>query len=162
MAGSEQAGIQAAHGDLFEGAACILTNDQEVPDSLTQAIQEFWQALGCHTTWLDSSDHDALVARISHLPHALAAAAARTCLLHPADGSLGGGGLRDTTRVASGNVEMWTEILLENREALMAPLQESIDDLIQLQNALKAGDQDATRQWLGTAKDRRDSINPER
>ena len=107
---------------------------------------------------MDSASHDGLVANISHLPHILAAAAARTCLENPSDGQFGGGGLRDTTRVAGGNVDMWTEILLENREALLGPLQRSIDDLIQLMRILDASDQEAARQWLKAAKDRRDSL----
>lgn len=158
MAGSEQGGIGAAKADLFEGAACLLTNDDHAPAHLAQTLESFWQEVGCRTSWLDSESHDALVARISHLPHALAAAAARTCLENPSDGAFGGGGLRDTTRVASGNVDMWAEILLENRRALMGPLQRSIDDLIQLMRILDAGDQEAARQWLAAAKDLRDSL----
>ena len=158
MAGSEQGGIQAAQADLFEGAACLLTNDGNAPAELAQTLESFWQSVGCRTTWLDSASHDGLVANISHLPHVLAAAAARTCLENPADGAFGGGGLRDTTRVAGGNVNMWTEILLENREALMGPLQRTIDDLIQFMRILDAQDQEAARQWLEAAKDRRDSL----
>ena len=158
MAGSEQGGIHAARTNLFEGAACLLTNDQHAPEPLTQTLEAFWQHLGSRTTWMDSSSHDSLVANISHLPHVLAAAAARTCLENPADGQFGGGGLRDTTRVAGGNVDMWTEILSENREALMGPLQRTIDDLIQFMRILDAQDQEATRQWLKAAKDRRDSL----
>ncbi|MGA0899706.1 MAG: prephenate dehydrogenase [Luteolibacter sp.] len=158
MAGSEQGGIQAARKDLFAGAACLLTNDGMASAQNTQRLDAFWQQVGCQTTWLDSARHDALVARISHLPHILAAAAARTCLENPSDGSFGGGGLRDTTRVAGGNVDMWTEILLENREALMGPMQRSIDDLISLMSILDAQDQDAARQWLEAAKNRRDSL----
>lgn len=158
MAGSEQGGIHAARTNLFEGAACLLTNDQHAPEPLTQSLEAFWQHLGCRTTWMDSTSHDGLVANISHLPHVLAAATARTCLENPADGQFGGGGLRDTTRVAGGNVDMWTEILSENREALMGPLQRTIDDLIQFMRILDAQDQEAARQWLKAAKDRRDSL----
>lgn len=158
MAGSEQGGIQAAQADLFEGAACLLTNDGHAPAELAQSLEAFWQEVGCRTTWMDSASHDGLVANISHLPHVLAAAAARTCLENPADGAFGGGGLRDTTRVAGGNVDMWTEILLENREALMGPLQRTIDDLIQFMRILDGQNQEAARQWLEAAKDRRDSL----
>ncbi|MDX1679721.1 MAG: prephenate dehydrogenase/arogenate dehydrogenase family protein [Akkermansiaceae bacterium] len=158
MAGSEQGGIDAAKADLFQGAACLLTNDGNAPAELAEKLEAFWQQIGCRTRWMDAAGHDSLVARISHLPHVLAAAAARTCLETPADGAFGGGGLRDTTRVAGGNVDMWTEILLENKEALMAPLQRSIDDLIQFMRILDAKDQEAARQWLEAAKDRRDSL----
>ena len=60
--------------------------------------------------------------------------------------------------LAGGNVDMWTEILLENREALMGPVQRTIDDLIQFMRILDAQDQEAARQWLEAAKDRRDSL----
>lgn len=158
MAGSEQAGIGAARADLFQGAACLLTNDNRVGEELASRLERFWQEVGCRTRWMDAAAHDALVARISHLPHILAAAAALTCLENPAEGALGGGGLRDTTRVASGNVAMWTEILIENRAALAAPLQRSIDELNRIREILEANDPEAARQWLGAAKDRRDSL----
>jgi len=158
MAGSEQGGIQASKADLFDGAACLLTNDGDGDEQLAKALESFWQQVGCRTVWLTAADHDALVARISHLPHILAAAAARTCLENPEDGVFGGGGLRDTTRVAAGNPVMWTEILMENRQALTRPLQQSIDDLGRLLEILRSGDQEATRQWLEAAKDRRDCL----
>ncbi len=160
MAGSEQGGIHSASADLFKGAACLLTNDDGRPPDECLALEAFWQSVGCRTHWTDAASHDALVARISHLPHVVAAAAASVCLEHPADGAFGGGGLRDTTRVAAGNTAMWTEILIENRQALTGPLQQTIDELQRILAALQAADQDATRQWLVTAKDRRDRLNP--
>jgi prephenate dehydrogenase len=102
--------------------------------------------------------HDALVARISHLPHLIAASAARVCLKNPADGRFGGGGLRDTTRVASGNPDMWAEIVSENRAALLDPLRESIADLQAILHLLENGNQQAVLQWLAEAKQARDSL----
>jgi prephenate dehydrogenase len=160
MAGSERVGIAAAHARLFNGAACLLTNDDEAPAALAAALENLWQSIGCQTTWLSAAAHDALVARISHLPHILAASGARVCLTDPSLGRFGGGGLRDTTRVASGNPEMWAEILIENRHALMAPLRESVADLSAILASLEAADQAQACQWLATAKQRRDSLNP--
>jgi prephenate dehydrogenase len=158
MAGSERVGIAAADARLFAGAACLLTNDDEAPAALADALEHLWQSIGCQTTWLTAAAHDALVARISHLPHVLAASGARICLKDPASGRFGGGGLRDTTRVASGNPEMWAEILIENRHALIAPLRESITDLAELLASLEAGEQTQVHAWLSTAKQRRDSL----
>jgi prephenate dehydrogenase len=160
MAGSERNGISAVAATLFESAACLLTNDDQVEPTLAQALERFWQGLGCQTTWMTAAEHDALVARISHLPHAVAAATTRVCLTAPEDGNFGGGGLRDTTRVASGNPAMWAEILTENREALDAPLEKTIKELQTLLDHLRADDQEATRQWLATAKNLRDLLNP--
>ena len=160
MAGSERVGIAAADARLFAGAACLLTNDAAAPAALTTSLERFWQAIGCHTSWLSAAAHDALVARISHLPHILAASGARICLDDPSLGRFGGGGLRDTTRVASGNPTMWAEILIENRHAIVGPLRESIADLAAILTCLEAGDQAQARHWLAAAKHRRDSLTP--
>lgn len=160
MAGSEQVGIAAADRRLFEGAACLLTNDEQAPAGPTAALESFWQSVGCRTTWLSAAAHDALVARISHLPHILAASAARICLQNPADGPFGGGGLRDTTRVASGNPEMWAEILVENRAALLEPLRATLVDLGEILARLEHADEEPVRHWLATAKHQRDLLKP--
>lgn len=160
MAGSERVGIAAADACLFDGAACLLTNDDGAPAALAAALEQFWQAIGCQTTWLSAAAHDALVARISHLPHILAASGARVCLEDPGLGRFGGGGLRDTTRVASGNPAMWAEILIENRHAIVGPLRESLADLAALLTILETGDQEHARTWLAAAKQRRDSLTP--
>jgi prephenate dehydrogenase len=159
MAGSEQNGLAAASPELFENAACLLTNDEEVAAPRAAALERFWQGVGCRTTWMSAAAHDELVARISHLPHIVAASAARICLKNPGDGRFGGGGLRDTTRVAAGNAEMWAEILTENRAALMEPLRETIADMQDILAVLESGDQQAARLWLAAAKHQRDTLH---
>ena len=160
MAGSERNGLSAISSNLFQNAACLLTNDDGAPAELTAALERFWKTIGCRTSWMSAAVHDELVARISHLPHLIAASAARVCLKDPSEGRYGGGGLRDTTRVAAGNPAMWAEIVTENREALIGPLQEAIADLREILASLKSGDQEQARQWLATAKQRRDPLNP--
>jgi prephenate dehydrogenase len=124
------------------------------------ALERFWQSVGCRTAWMGSAVHDSLVARISHLPHIIAASGARVCLKDPSEGQFGGGGLRDTTRVAAGNPEMWAEILMENRAAITGPLRETIEDLREILASLEQGEQEVARQWLAEAKDRRDLLTP--
>jgi len=159
MAGSEQVGIAAADARLFEGAACLLTNDDGVQAGLAERLDRFWRSLGCETTWLGAAAHDALVARISHLPHLLAASAARVCLTDPGLGRFGGGGLRDTTRVAAGSPPMWAAILAENQQAILGPLRESIADLSKFLAFLEACDHEQVREWLESAKERRDQLS---
>jgi prephenate dehydrogenase len=158
MAGSEHGGIEAAKETLFENAACLLTNDHRVGDILRRRLELFWQSVGCRTTWMTSAVHDEVVARISHLPHVIAAAGAIVALRDTAEGKFGGGGLRDTTRVAGGDPAMWAEILMENRAALAAPLRETIAELREMLASLEAGDQETLRRWLATAKTRRDAL----
>lgn len=159
MAGSERNGLSAVTATLFKNAACLLTNDNGAPPEQAAALERFWKTIGCRTSWMSAAIHDELVARISHLPHLIAASAARVCLHDPGEGRFGGGGLRDTTRVAAGNPTMWAEIVTENREALIGPLKETIADLHEILASLETGDQEKARQWLAIAKQRRDPLN---
>lgn len=161
MAGSEQNGIRAADAGLFEGAACLMTDDEVVGEPLTGRLERFWQAVGCRVSWMNAAAHDALVARISHFPHLLAAAVAKVALENPADARFGGGGLRDTTRVAGGNPVMWAEIATENREALCGIVRQGIAGMSEMLAMLEAGDQEALRGWLEDAKTRRDASRPD-
>lgn len=159
MAGSERNGLSAVTATLFQNAACLLTNDERAPADLAAALEAFWKSIGCRTSWMTAAVHDELVARISHLPHLIAASAARVCLKDPSEGKFGGGGLRDTTRVAAGNPEMWAEIVIENREALIGPIRETISDLHEILAALECGDIRQAGRWLATAKQNRDPLN---
>ncbi len=159
MAGSERNGLGAARADLFENAACLLTNDSGASEELRNRLENFWKSLGCRTKWFTAIEHDSIVARISHLPHITAASTALTALESAVDhGDLAGGGLRDTTRVASGNPEMWAEILIENREAVLVELRDNIGRLNDILASLERGDLEAAREWLAGAKELRDTL----
>jgi prephenate dehydrogenase len=155
MAGSQRAGIAFARANLFEGAACIVTGDGETAGM----VEEFWRRVGCRVVRMSAADHDRAVARVSHLPHVLAAVGARVALAGESDGRLGGGGLRDTTRVAAGEAGMWAEILLENRDAVAGPLRESVAALREVLEFLDAADEEGLREWLLEAKQLRDSLD---
>ena len=158
MAGSERNGLQAARADLFENAACLLTNDSGADETLCSALDGFWESLGCRISWLGAAAHDELVARISHLPHLVAAATAKIALSDTSAGDFGGGGLRDTTRVASGNPVMWAEILTENRGAVIPALKETISELREILATLEKPDQELAQRWLADAKELRDTL----
>jgi prephenate dehydrogenase len=151
MAGSEQRGVEAARADLFAGAMCFLTDANGVGEPWTGRLERFWGGLNCRVCWTDSDRHDDLVARISHFPHLIAAAAAMVSLKDPEDAGFGGGGLRDTTRVAGGDPDMWAEILMENRAAVGASVSEVIEVLQGIQSSLADGDHQAIKAWLGRA-----------
>ena len=159
MAGSEQNGLQAARPGLFQNAACLLTNDSNASEALCAELEDFWKSLGCRTKWLAAPEHDAVVGRISHLPHITSASTALSALGNcPGDGDLAGGGLRDTTRIASGNPDMWAEILIENKEAIIPQLRDNIRHLNDILASLEQGELEAVREWLAGAKDLRDAL----
>jgi prephenate dehydrogenase len=123
MAGSENAGLAHAREDLFAGATCLVTPLPETPAPAVERVAAFWTDLGMRVRLLSPEDHDAAIARVSHLPHLAAAALALAALQpRPDDGDLCGNGLRDSTRIAKGAADLWSEILLENRDALLEPV----------------------------------------
>ncbi len=158
MAGSEKAGIDAADAALFEGAACLLTDDEQVGEPFAGRLARFWEAIGCRTHWTGAAEHDALVARISHFPHAVAAAATLVALRDSGDARFAGGGLRDTTRVAGGDPDMWAEIFMENRGELAAAVERCISGMSEMLAMLRAGDHEALRHWLAAAREARRAV----
>lgn len=158
MAGSEKSGLKAAHNALFKGASCIITNDFNHSGYYVKALKDFWETMGCVCTETSSMEHDKIIALISHFPHILAAIGASIACKEEKDLSLAGNGLRDTTRIASGDPAMWAEILCRNSHALLEPLSQSMEILTTVQSLLKENDQQGLESWLRQAKKQRDTL----
>ncbi len=158
MAGSEQAGVSAARENLFDGAACVMTNDFDHAEADVAMVQAFWEALGCHCHLTSSEDHDQVMARISHLPHLLASVGALVGLKHSEDAEFAGNGMRDTTRVASGHPGMWSEIMLRNRASLKEPIEEAIAHLREALTMLEESSEEDLTEFLQKAKTLRDQL----
>lgn len=158
MAGSEKTGLSAAREDLLDGAACILTNDEQADQASLKKLEAFWQSLGMQTRQLSAEDHDYAVARISHFPHLLASIGAKVGLAFEDIAHLSGGGLRDTTRVAAGDPTLWTEIIMENADALQRSVAECIEELNHVQTVLQTKQRDALFDYLESAKQKRNLI----
>jgi prephenate dehydrogenase len=156
MAGSEKSGPLAASADLFDGAVCILTPLTNTFPESKGLITQMWRALGARVVSMTPQAHDRLVARISHVPH-LAAAALLT-YLEDGEMALCGGGLRDTTRVAGGDPELWLDICRENREEVRAALSAYIDVLSRMAGSLQSGDLGPLGDVLQAARDKRESL----
>jgi prephenate dehydrogenase len=159
MAGSEQSGIEAARRDLFDNAVCIVTPREDTHKAALQLVYDFWKAIGCTVKTLPPLEHDEIVARISHLPHLVAAAVVNVVC---SDGShplnFVGPGFKDFTRIAGGPFEMWTEICLENREEIGRALDLLIEELARVRAAVENSDAVDLRTMLKRAKHFRDEL----
>ncbi len=158
MAGSEQTGISAAISDVLQGAMCLLTDEGFRGEEVMKTrLENFWRTLGCKTKWLTTAwEHDVAVAKISHIPHIIAAATAIAGLADDASlGAFAGGGFRDTSRVAGGNAEMWAEILVENKRGVEIALERVLESLQQLQSDLVNQNRDAVLKFLKHAQELR-------
>lgn len=154
MAGSHQRGLGAARADLLEGAACAIAFGPDVPAAAVARVADFFAALGARVRVRDAARHDAEVAWISHLPHALAFAYAHALGDAPASAAeLRGSGFRDFTRIALSDPELWAEILGANRKALAGPLGRVAQRLAELARALEQGDPDSIERFLATARE---------
>lgn len=156
MAGSERTGLSAARAGLYQGAACILTPPPGSSPEVMERLSRFWRWLGCRPSLMDAAQHDEVVARISHLPHVAAVLTALVALRGDRDrAQYAAGGLRDTTRVASGDPGMWREILEENREAVLCALRDLGGAVAEFQAALEGGDSTLLLARLEEAKELR-------
>jgi len=159
MAGSDQDGFDAAHSELYEGAPCILTPVQ-VNDLAARQHQLtlFWEALGMRIAVMDAQTHDAAVAMVSHLPHVAAAALVNQVLETGATAmQVTGSGWRDTTRVASGATQLWTEILAANHLAVSNALEQFAARILEASRIIRMRDTSRIETWLESAKQGRDA-----
>jgi len=165
MAGSEKRGPRFARGDLYQNALCLICPPKirgKNPDRCHQAVdrvENFWKSLGMRTHKIDPVLHDKWVAAISHLPHAAASALVLHAMAgHPEAFIAVAGGFLDTTRIASGDPAMWTDIFLTNRRALLASLKDFSRILRELQNAIRRDDSAAVNKFLTQARQNREKI----
>jgi prephenate dehydrogenase len=126
IAGKEVAGVENADADLYVGKQVILTPIERTLAPQLQKANELWTRLGCKVLTMSPEEHDAAYAAVSHLPH-LIAFALMNAISGQAQGqdylSLAGPGFRDFTRIAASDPKVWRDILLSNREELLAQSQ---------------------------------------
>jgi len=151
IAGAEATGPQAADATLFEGRTVILTPlAQNSPDT-RQRIAALWEATGARVVLMTPEAHDTVLACVSHLPHLLSAVfMAQVAAAHDADVRLriSGSGFRDFTRIAAGSPEMWRDIFLANRHAVLQELQGFKTVLAQAEQILQEGDAQVLHAFL--------------
>ncbi len=146
IAGSEQSGPGAARADLYQGRKVVLTPQPDTRADAIATVTALWQAAGAQVEMLDADLHDRVFAAVSHLPH-LAAFALVDELAQRADGDtffrFAASGFRDFTRIAGSSPEMWRDIALANRAAVLTELDAYIAALQALRSTVSAEDADA-------------------
>jgi cyclohexadieny/prephenate dehydrogenase len=144
MAGTEHSGPEAGFSSLFEGRYCILTPVDGGDPAALEKIAELWRRCGSMVEKMDAETHDKVVAIVSHLPHLIAfticgtaddlAEETREAVL-----KFAASGFRDFTRIAASDVDMWRDIFLNNRDALLEMLARFTEDSHALARAVRWG-----------------------
>jgi len=156
IAGSEKRGVEFARDDLFYRAACIITTTKNTNHSAVRTLKNFWSELGCTVTLMSPQKHDKIFADISHLPHVAA-----TALINASDKEtmkFAGRGFIDTSRIASGPANIWTDVLMTNTTNIDRGIGRIIRELTKLQKAIKGKNEKQIQKLLEQARAKRAAL----
>jgi prephenate dehydrogenase len=156
LAGSEKSGYEFSDPNLFFNKVCVLTPVTRTSAGGLNRLGQFWSGLGSRLTTMSPDAHDRAVAEISHFPHLAASALAAT--LSPEHVSLAARGFRDTTRIAAGDADLWTSILMCNAEQICGSLDKFSQILEQYRAALKNRDAEKLRHLLEQGRQIREQL----
>lgn len=160
IAGAEASGVEAAFASLYEGRKVVVTPLPENEPAAILRVREAWEACGAVIHEMPPQEHDRVFAAVSHLPHLLAFG-----LVHDLAGranaeqlfGFAASGFRDFTRIAGSHPEMWRDICIANRQALLAELDQYLAELAYLRALLLSADGDRLEQLFGEARQARNA-----
>jgi prephenate dehydrogenase len=160
IAGRERSGVTAAEAELYEGRNVVLTPIAENAEADIQRVEAAWRACGAHVARMQAERHDAVFAAVSHLPHMLAYALVDDLASRQNAEELfsfAAGGFRDFTRIASSSPEMWRDIALNNRAALLREIDAYQARLNRLRKLVDLGDGPGLERLMTDARSTRDA-----
>ena len=145
IAGTENSGPEAGFASLFEGRWCVITPTDDTSESAIDQVTNLWRRVGSKVDIMTPAHHDKVLAITSHIPHLIAFNIVGTVADLEDDTKMeavkyAAGGFRDFTRIAASDPEMWRDVFMENREAVLEMLGRFSEDLSVLQRAIRRGD----------------------
>jgi prephenate dehydrogenase len=163
IAGTERSGVEASFPELFRDRRVVLTPEAETDPAARALIADMWRKTGAEVRDMDAAEHDEVLAATSHLPHVLAYALVECLTLMDESETIfdfAAGGFRDFTRIAASSPAMWSDIVMDNREALLTMLERYSNVFEHVRTALQAQDRDALFALFERAKAARDRALP--
>ncbi|MBA8816393.1 prephenate dehydrogenase [Microbacterium halimionae] len=152
LAGRERGGAIAARADIFRGRPWVVCRDEETTPADLSLVEGLALDLGALLVEMSPEEHDRSVALISHVPQVVASLLAGRFVDAPDDAlSLAGQGVRDTTRIAASDPELWVQILEGNSAPVVNVLDALATDLSALADALRAPDEPGARRAVADA-----------
>jgi prephenate dehydrogenase len=161
IAGTEDSGAGAATEDLFEGSRCVLTPTDRTNASALAKVRGMWRAVGARVIEMDAEAHDRILGAVSHLPHVVAYALVNAVTSFRKDAlEYAGGGFRDFTRIAASHPVMWRDIVLANRESVLAGIDATVAELLRMRNWIDGRDCRRLEEAFLRARITRRSLGP--
>jgi len=161
IAGAERTGVDAASAVLFEGRNVVLTPLEENQASAVDRVEAMWKACGARVSRMTPERHDRVFSAVSHLPHMLAYTLVHMIATRPDAEALFGfaaSGFRDFTRIAGSSAEMWRDIALANRDALLADIDAYQQQLTELARSLRQADGAEIERLFEAARSARNAL----
>jgi len=159
IAGTERSGVEASFAELYQRRRVILTPLSDTNPKAVERVYKMWEAAGAEVEAMEVQHHDEVLAATSHLPHILAFGLVDSLARMEDTREIfryAAGGFRDFTRIASSDPQMWTDICLANRQALLQVLEHFAEDLAGITAAIDKGDGEHLRKVFQRAKTARD------
>lgn len=163
IAGTEKSGVEAGFADLFQNRMFVVTPLSDTNPQAVDAVKTFWEKLGTRFQTMTPQHHDMVFAIVSHIPHLIAfnivgtanhleTVSEQEVICYAASG------FRDFTRLASSDPVVWRDVFLNNREAVLEMLGRFIEDLFDVQKAIRYSDAEALEALFTKTRDIRKKI----
>ena len=157
LVGSEKKGPKNATSQLYEGGVCVMTPTDKTNRLAKEKIKQFWSQLGSSVKFMLPGEHDQVFAYISHLPHLTAFALMKAMpdefLPHATQG------LKDATRIAASDPQVWRDIALSNHKSILKALDEAVKVLAAMRRAIVSRDQEALTDIFKQARAKREGLD---
>ena len=155
MAGREVCGVQNSTDEIFKGANYIVVPTEKNTMEATELCRDLGEKLGFRqVSELSVEMHDKMIAFLSQLTHCIAVSL-MCCNNTPDLEYYTGDSFRDLTRIAKINDEMWSELFLDNKDALLAEMERFRASFDELYEKIKSGDREGMREMMRTSTERR-------
>ena len=162
IAGTEHAGAAAAFATLFEKRLCVLTPTERTDRVALARVRALWEGVGMRVAEMDLVTHDRVLACVSHLPHMIAFSVMNAVLDTSLTGvdllTYAGSAFSDLTRVAASPVEMWRDICISNRDALLVAISEFEQALARMKACVANGDSAGLEAAINRARTERQRL----
>jgi prephenate dehydrogenase len=156
LAGSEKRGIVHACANIFKDSLCILTPTQNTDPKALSKIKKLWIQLGAKVKFLSPVEHDKILSFVSHLPHIIAFSLISS--IPSGYLSFASCGLKDTTRIAASDSEIWKDVFFSNQKNVLKGIELFQKNLVKIESALRRNDKNLLTQILKKAKNKRATL----
>jgi prephenate dehydrogenase len=157
LVGSEKRGPAHANAQLYEGAVCVMTPTDKTNRLAREKIKQFWTQLGSSVKLMTPQEHDQVLAYISHLPHLAAFALMKAIPDNYLDQATQG--LKDITRIAASDPQVWRDIALSNHKSILEALDEAVKVLASIRKAIVTRDTEALTDIFKVAREKRERLD---